>query len=178
MICASILQRIFRALDEELRVKNQKRSMVLMGGAAIMALAPSSRFTVDIDVADPDIDDQLKDASHIVAKKLDLPFDWLNSSARTFAKQLPPGWLDRCTKLYEGTSISIFSLNRTDLIKTKCLAYFDRQSPTDLEDLLSLKPTKSEYNDTLKWILSVKEDDEADTEIKEFFDELQRNKNK
>ncbi len=56
----------------------------------------------------------------------------------------------RLSTVYQGKGITLFTLGRSDLLKSKLFAYCDRG--TDLADCIALKPTKDELKDSIDWV--------------------------
>jgi hypothetical protein len=86
------LDRLFHALEEQLRLAAVRFELVVIGGSALEAWALCKRGTKDVDVlalrgptdlepADP-LPDTLTEASAQVARDFNLPPDWLNAGPR------------------------------------------------------------------------------------------------
>jgi len=63
---------------------------------------------------------------------------------------LDKGWELKLQKIFAGNSLEFWTLSRLDLLKSKVWALCDRQK--DLDDVLALKPTKSELSDIGEWL--------------------------
>jgi len=172
MITVSNFQLIFKELDQLLHDKRWSGSLILMGSSGLVAKNISDRATVDVDIAFPKLNSVLKEAANLVSHKFHLPHDWLNDAGASFAKQLPDGWQDRSQNILNGKALTIAVLNLDDLIKLKCLAYFDRQKDSDLMDLISLNPNSSQLASAEKWMLQIREPEESSTDIKKFFAQM------
>lgn len=79
-----------------------------------------------------------------------LKHDWLNNGPESLRQNLPRGWLKRCKSLFSGKALTLLSLGRKDLLKTKLFSYCDRQ--TDFEDCVALNPTRAELIEALGWV--------------------------
>ena len=128
---------------------------VVIGAAALALLGVISRETRDCDVLDPEIPESLKQAAREFAiEKVKsgalLKEDWLNNGPERLRKDLPSGWLQRCVPLFSGKALTLLTLARSDLLKTKLFAFCDRQQ--DLEDCLAMRPTKSELLECVEWV--------------------------
>jgi hypothetical protein len=142
--------------------------LVVGGGSALLALRLSTRPTKDVDVmalrewegnivsAYP-LPDAVKEAAARVAIELRLNQDWLNSAASLHGfdlAQLPSRfWQDIDTREF-GDNLKISFIGRQGLILLKLSAALGRDQWRDIEDLLSLKPTRVETEESLRWVLS------------------------
>lgn len=141
--------------DHYLKSKGLKFEAIIIGGAALNILDISDRKTKDVDCLDPHIPIEIKKASSDFAikyKEFGLDVDWLNNGPETLKTDLPKGWRLRLQVLYAGDAIHFECLGRADLIKSKLFAYCDRISP-DFEDLKKIKPTKTELDDAIDWVV-------------------------
>lgn len=141
--------------------------LVVGGGSALLAQRLSIRPTKDVDVmalrewegniisAYP-LPDPVKQAAAQVATELRLDADWLNGAASLhgFDLSLLPSsfWQDLDTREY-GQALKVSFIGRPGLILLKLSAALDRDQRRDIEDLLRLKPTTSETEEFLRWIL-------------------------
>lgn len=64
--------------------------------------------------------------------------------------------------LFKGSSITVRTLGRQDLIATKFYSYCMRNLQTDRDDLVDLKPVKDELNFAKQWILSLNDSPERE----------------
>ncbi len=103
------------------------------------------RTTSDCDVM------SIKDSKHWkevvraaseVAKRLELPDEWLNRQCAMYAWMLPLQFVDRCEEVGTFGRLRVVRLSRLDLIATKVMGAPKR--PQDLEDLRHMKPTAAE----------------------------------
>jgi len=141
--------------------------LVIGGGSALLAQRLSNRPTKDVDVmalrewegnvisAYP-LPEPVKQAAAKVATELRLDANWLNGAASLhgFDLSLLPNsfWQDIDTREY-GPNLKVSFLDRPGLILLKLSAALDRDQRRDIEDLLKLKPTATETEESLRWIL-------------------------
>ncbi|MDX1680210.1 MAG: hypothetical protein R3242_05715 [Akkermansiaceae bacterium] len=141
--------------------------LVVGGGSALLAQRLSTRPTKDVDVmalrewdgnvisAYP-LPEPVKQAATKVATELRLDADWLNGAASLhgFDLSLLPSsfWQDLDTREYS-QNLKVSFVGRPGLILLKLSAALDRDQRRDVEDLLKLKPTANETEESLRWIL-------------------------
>lgn len=128
---------------------------VAIGGAALNLIGAVSRYTRDCDILDPTIPDAIANASVLFAQEMRtqgniLRDDWFNNGPASLKKDLPKGWLSRVVPAFIGQSLTLKSLGRSDLIKTKVFAYCDRG--TDRSDCILLSPSLTELKEALTWV--------------------------
>jgi len=144
----------FRAIlpDFELFLANKGLSFeaVIIGGAAMQLMGLTERVTKDCDVLSPKIPSDLKEASKEFASQHGLSEEWLNNGPETLIRDLPSGWEQALTPLYEGKNLKLFTLGRLDFIRSKLFAFVDRG--IDLQDLIKLKPTMAEIDELREWL--------------------------
>ena len=96
---------------------------IVIGGAALIQLGIIDRRTRDVDLLDPQIPKEIKEASISFAKenpKLNLiPEEWFNSGPESLKRDLPESWRSRIEVLMRGKALKIWTLGREDLLKTK-----------------------------------------------------------
>lgn len=140
--------------------------LVVGGGSALLAQRLSTRPTKDVDVmalrewegnvisAYP-LPEPVKQAAAKVATELRLDADWLNGAASLhgFDLSLLPTsfWQDIDTREY-GQALKVSFIGRPGLILLKLSAALDRDQRRDIEDLLKLKPSAAETEESLRWI--------------------------
>jgi hypothetical protein len=140
--------------DKYLEKKGLFFKGTIIGGAALLILEISERQTKDVDCLSPQIPPEIKEASREFANEhssLKLDPDWLNNGPQTLLDNLPKDWRTRLSPLFLGSSLNLTTLGRPDLLKTKLFAFCDRTDP-DFSDLLRLKPTEEELNDSIDWV--------------------------
>lgn len=141
--------------------------LVVGGGSALLAQRLSTRPTKDVDVmalrewegnvisAYP-LPAAVKQAAAKVAIEMRLDSNWLNGAASLhgFDFSLVPNsfWQNLDTRAY-GESLKVSFIGRPGLILLKFCAALDRDQRRDIEDLLSLKPTLQETEESLRWAL-------------------------
>jgi hypothetical protein len=114
-----------------------------------------SRQTRDCDVLDPEIPPEVADAAKdfaVAARKRGeaLGDDWFNNGPISLADLLPDGWRSRVQTVFAGTALTLHSLGRTDLLRSKLFALCDRG--LDLPDCIALAPTPEELEEILPWL--------------------------
>ena len=123
---------------------------VVIGGAAMQLLGLNERVTKDCDILSPKISVELKEASKVFALEHGLSEDWFNNGPETLIRDLPSDWHENLVPLYSGQGLKLFTLSRTDFLRSKLFAYVDRG--IDLVDLRQLKPTKREIEVLKDWL--------------------------
>jgi len=168
------IQDTLKMLDQELK-ETTGRELFVCGGAAMQAMGAWERVTYDIDTIMPKIDEELLAAARRVAVKLGLSQDWLNNGPDSLLQELERGWRDRVVEMYHGENLSVYSLGKMDLLKTKLWATCDRME--DIEDILFLSPTKEELLEAKQWVLQRDASDFWPEIIEEAMREIERRKN-
>ena len=145
---------VLNKFDQFLKQKNLEFECIVIGGAALIHLGIITRRTQDVDLIDPEIPVDIKMASIEFAKQyLDLglvPDEWFNSGPISLKDELLGNWKLRLVKMMEGESLTIWTLGREDLLKTKLFACCCREE--DFDDCIALKPTANELNESLEWV--------------------------
>jgi len=166
------IQRLQEALSllGELLAEEKKEffHLVVCGGSGLLARKVISRATQDVDVlAQRDWDLEvhrahplphlLADAASKVAQELDLPANWLNSSASFHFPDydlLPHSfWTDLETHEYGGW-LRVSFVGRDGQILLKIYAALNRSESRDFEDLKALAPDLLETEKALKWTIN------------------------
>jgi hypothetical protein len=129
---------------------------VIIGGAALALLGIISRQTRDCDVMEPlipiEIQDAVKEFAISVRQSGEfLQDNWLNHEPSSLSKLLPQGWQNNLQLIFKGKSLTLHTLGRQDLIRTKLFALCDRG--TDLLDCIALKPSIEEIEEAIHWVL-------------------------
>ena len=164
MIDKDSLRALLKELDEQLCKQQLKRSITIYGGAALIALDILDRATYDIDVFQPQIDDDFRKAISEVGKRHLFDDLWINSTGAAFVKKLPEKWQARTVPFYLGSCLTVYHLGRSDLLFTKLLAELDRQD--DLPDIIRLKPKEQELLQAQKCLLKLDADKDWQAEVK------------
>ncbi len=141
--------------DYFLEKKSLHFEAVIIGGAALSILDIISRETKDIDLIDPKIPDEIKEASILFALEnpalhLD-PYEWVNNGPIALIQELPVNWKKNIVLAFKGKSLTLYTLGRTDLLRSKLFAFADRD--IDYNDCIALKPTLVELNECYSWVL-------------------------
>jgi hypothetical protein len=128
---------------------------VVIGGAALGLLGVVSRQTRDCDILHPQLPKIIREAAEeyagIQCRKGDLlARDWLNNGPASLVDALPLGWMDRLQLAYKGPAVTLHSLGRLDLLRSKLFALCDRG--IDLQDCLALAPTTEEIKEIRPWL--------------------------
>lgn len=140
--------------DKYLSAKGLSFEGVVIGGAALLVLKISTRQTRDVDCLYPQIPEEVKQASINFSKEsktVKVEQNWFNNGPSSLVKTLPETWMRRLQPLFSGDALTLKTLGRADLLKTKLFAYCDRTDP-DFADLLKLKPTAQEIIDSADWV--------------------------
>jgi Nucleotidyltransferase of unknown function (DUF6036) len=140
----------------------------ICGGSAMIIENYIDRATKDIDIlaietknskekiiksADPLPEDFLKMAKE-TANDLGLPETWINSGPASLKPQdFPEGCANRAHKHILSKTLTVYFLDRTDLIYLKVYAAADTGPGKHTNDLLSLKPTNEEIEKAAQWTL-------------------------
>lgn len=143
------------AFGKYLHDRGQNFEVVIIGGAALLALGIINRATVDVDCLSPEIPADIQAAAITFSGKYSgnsspLQKDWLNNGPRALVADLPSEWDKRLQMIYQGTGITVYTLCRADLLLTKLFAYCDRQQ--DEGDCIALAPTEQELSDSYNWL--------------------------
>lgn len=148
------VENIVNKFDNYLHSRSLQFECVIIGGAALNILGVIQRETSDIDCLDPKIPIEVLNASVEFKKshpELMLAENWLNNGPDSLVNILPTGWRLRIYEIYSGKARTLYSLGRSDFLKTKLFAYCDRD--IDLNDCLAMKPTKEELLECLNWVV-------------------------
>src|SRR5690349_5856947 len=91
-LSADDINRAFAALSEELQRQQQHAEIVVVGGAALVLLFRARESTKDVDAyfVKPEAA-EVRAAAEAVAKRLELPGDWLNDGAKGYLVGLTTG---------------------------------------------------------------------------------------
>lgn len=139
--------------DQHLSEEGLHFDAIVIGGAALNVMEVIQRETIDVDCLSPKIPDAIiasADRFRIQNPDLLLSKEWLNNGPETLIRELDADWHSRVVEIYVGKAITLKTLGRIDLLKTKLFAYCDRE--TDLQDCIALRPTIEELADCLQWV--------------------------
>lgn len=126
---------------------------VVIGGTALALLGVISRRTRDCDVLYPAIPEAIGEAAAAFSRQAGRALDpeWFNEGPRQVAETLPPGWEQRLQVVFEGRALTLRTLGRIDLLRTKVFALCDRA--VDLGDCIALAPSSEELAEITQWLL-------------------------
>jgi hypothetical protein len=150
------------ALGEQLDAAGERAGLVVIGGAALVALRLVDRPTRDVDVLALGEPHRLGDARPLpaalvesanrVADDFGLEGDWLNSKpADLLDFGLPEGFSSRLTRRDYGPALTIWYASRLDQIHFKLYAVADLGAGRHEADLRSLEPTRDELISAAEW---------------------------
>lgn len=141
--------------DQFLKKHELSFEAIIIGGAALIIMDVITRATRDVDFLDPEIPQEIKKASVDFAKKYPeyslAPESWLNNGPITLIRDLPKGWRNDLQVIFKGSALTLFTLGRLDLLRSKLYACADRD--IDYQDCLALSPTKEELLQCKEWVL-------------------------
>lgn len=166
---------ILAQFDIFLAARELRFEAIVIGGAALACLGVITRETRDCDVLDPTIPLNIKQAAQEFALELkniglDLDEEWLNNGPESLKHLLPRGWQIRIVPIFDGQALSLSTLGREDMLKTKLFAYCDRGQ--DINDCLALKPSSQELEDALEWVIQQDTNPEWPDYVKKQFAKL------
>lgn len=149
--------RIIQDFDKFLAGCGLEFEAIVIGGGALNVMGILNRTTVDFDVLDPKIPDDILEAAEAFRAEFEkktgdyLIEGWLNNGPTSLVRDLRKGWRDRITKIFSGKAVTLFTLGRADLLCSKLFAFCDR-AERDLGDLIALRPSREELLDCLEWV--------------------------
>ncbi len=166
---------IVMEFDEYLAAQGLEFEAVVIGGAALAILGVVSRETQDCDVLDPNVPEAVAKAALLfgrdaLKKGHDLKENWLNNGPESLKDVLPKGWRLRLEKLYFGKALSLHTLGRSDLLKSKLFAYCDRGQ--DFSDCVAMKPSSDELLEALEWVSEQDQNSDWPTHVEARFKRL------
>lgn len=141
--------------DEYLEKQGAPFDAVIIGGAALVVMGVISRDTADVDFLDPTLPESiLKHAANFRKANpgLRLGENWINNGPESLIRDLDKDWRSRLVIVFKGKSLTLRTLGRLDLLKSKLFAYCDRDQ--DLMDCVALKPTLDELEACFEWVAS------------------------
>jgi hypothetical protein len=146
---------IIHSFDRYLADRKASFEGVAIGAGALGLLGIISRHTRDLDILDPEIPASILDHARSFAEQcrqngLMLSDGWLNNGPMSLTRDLPEGWQNRIQLAYQGKALTIHTLGRLDLLRSKLFALCDRG--TDLTDCLALAPTQVEIHEIIPWL--------------------------
>lgn len=144
---------VIERFDRHLESKGMTFSGVVIGGAALNLLGVVDRATSDVDCLRPELSKELLEVAEEFRARnpdLELKENWFNNGPISLQRDLPEGWFKRCVPLFQGSALTLSTLGREDLLRSKLLAYCDRGD--DLKDCIKLNPTRKEIQGVQGWI--------------------------
>lgn len=161
-IDADSVDNVLAALGDQLSVRGESYSIVVVGGSGLLALGVVTRTTRDVDVVAlldegsivpaNELPDGLLAAARVVAADFGLPSDWLNNGPASLVDfGLPPGLLERATHRAYGHALDVLFVSREDQIHFKLYAVVDQGAGKHLSDLEALAPSESELLQAARW---------------------------
>lgn len=147
---------ILFAFDIFLFEKHQCFSAIIIGGGALSLMGVIKRETQDIDILDPEVPENIAALAREFAlqmtrsHKIPLKTDWLNNGPISLRNLLPSDWMKRRQVVFAGKALTLESLGRSDLLKTKLFAFCDRDQ--DRDDCIKLSPTPMELAEAFTWV--------------------------
>ena len=155
-------EELFLALADQLHARGVQYELVVVGGAALLALGLVERATRDVDlvaVRDRDImmpttplPADLLEARDRVARDFGLPEDWLNAGPASLLDfGLPEGFVERLTRRRYGPALTVSFASRIDQIHFKLYAMVDQGVGKHEQDLRALDPTPAELVAAARW---------------------------
>lgn len=153
---------LLAALGEQLADLGARLEIVVIGGAALLALGLVDRTTSDIDVLALGSHEGLESASPLpsalveardrVARDFELESNWLNPGpADLLELGLPYGLMDRVVTRYFGPALTVHFAGRFDQIHFKLYALVDQGAGRHEDDLRALRPTGEELLAAARW---------------------------
>ena len=129
----------------------------MVGGSALALLGVTDRQTRDFAILHPELPEEVAEAArefaaHLRGEGVELTDEWLDNGPMQLADVLPSGWRLRVQMAFAGTSLTLTTLGRGDLLKTKLFALCDRG--TDLADCIAMAPSAVELDEAEPWLLA------------------------
>ena len=149
-------KKLLPEFDSFLYQRGVKFEAVVIGSGALTIMGFLQRQTVDIDVLDPKIPDEilkLADEFRIQKAKqgIHLIENWLNNGPTKLLLNLPKDWLSRIQPFFNGKALTFVTLGRPDLLKDKLWGFCDLREQ-DKSVILALKPSRSELLEAAAWV--------------------------
>jgi hypothetical protein len=159
---AAAVDTLLSALGEQLALRGERYTIVVVGGSGLLVLGLISRPTRDVDVAallegeslvsaEP-LPEGLLAAARTVAADFGLPQDWLNSGPASLLDfGLPDGLVERAQRREYGKALCVLFASREDQVHFKLYAVVDQGAGRHLADLQALAPTQAELLQAARW---------------------------
>ena len=143
---------IITDFDTYLEEQSLNFEAIVIGGAALALLGIITRTTRDVDLLISSIPPIIQRHAKEFAKIHGLAETWLNNAPESLKNELPAGWESRIQRIYQGRSLTLWTLERQHLIISKLYAACDRDAD-DFHDLLAMKPNEKELYDATDWVV-------------------------
>lgn len=138
MLSASLIKKLFVALNEELSQSDAKGEIGLCGGAVMCLVFHARKATKDVDgIFQPT--QAIRKASEKVSRKFRLSKNWLNDAAKSYFYTDPPR-----QSVLDLSHLRIWSPRADYMLAMKCIsARFDTHDKEDVEFLIRYLDLKS-----------------------------------
>ncbi|MEM6289679.1 MAG: DUF6036 family nucleotidyltransferase [Myxococcota bacterium] len=148
-------RRTIEAFDEWLAARSLRLDAIVVGGSALALLGVTDRQTRDFDILHPELPAEIiqtarEFAAQLRSEGVELADDWLNNGPMQLVDVLPDAWRQRVRVAFRGASLTLKTLGRSDLLKTKLFALCDRG--TDLADCMAMSPSSDELEEAGSWL--------------------------
>jgi hypothetical protein len=132
-LSADHIRQAFGALSEELKRREQRAEIVVVGGAALVLLFGARESTKDVDAffVKPEAS-IVREAAEAVAHRLNLPSDWLNDGAKGYLVGITTGEV-----LHHSHELTVCAASIAQLLAMKLAAWRDAIDRGDAALLLS-----------------------------------------
>ena len=143
------------AFDDYLARQEAFFEAIIVGGTALALLGVVSRHTKGCDVLHPDIPERINRLARSFAEEqrragIPLSDEWFNNGPASLKRDLPEGWAERIQPASAGEALTLHTLGRLDLLRSKLFALCDRG--VDLADCVALGPTADEIEMIRPWL--------------------------
>lgn len=153
---------LLSALAEQLAARSQRYHLVVIGGAALLALGFVDRVTRDVDIVAVRDGDSLvspeplpvplREARDRVAADFGISQSWLNAGPGSLVRDgLPNGFVERLETRSYGVSLGVHFASRVDQVHLKLYAAVDQGPGKHESDLRALEPSDEELLDAARW---------------------------
>lgn len=138
MLSVSLIKKLFRAINDELKKQEAKGEIGICGGAVMCLVFEARRSTKDVDaIFQPTA--IIRQASHKVAKTFGLDKDWLNDAAKMYFHADPPR-----EPVMELSNLRVWAPSADYMLAMKCLAArFDTHDKDDVIFLIEYLELKT-----------------------------------
>lgn len=166
MMTASMIKKLFRALNEELGKLGAKGEIGLCGGAVMCLVFHARPDTKDVDaIFQPT--DQIRKAARKVARKFGLAENWLNDAAKAYFHVDPPR-----EPVMELSHLRVWAPRADYMLAMKSVsARFDTHDKEDVQFLISYLELKKP-DQVFKIIRKYYPEDHIPAKTKFFVEEL------